>query len=338
MNSFCPYCLDMREISDGTRNENIRVKGQDISIPEEYSKCNECGKLFYSMDQEERNIEKAYSIYREKNGLLTTESIKQLRERYKLSQRQFARLLGWSETIISQYESGRIPDRAHNDMLMLLQDPQNMMLLYHKNKELLKENERNRVGERIRLEVLKPRLFVRDCDELVNMHLNFESSEFTGNRTLNFERFINLILIIVNKTGGILKTSLNKIPFYIDFLNYKMHNESITGMRYLKRQFGPVPDEYERVFALLKNWGMLSCTEVQRGEYFGELYTTDKQPKYDCFSGREIQIIEGVISKFVGLNASQIVELSHKEDAYLQTEIGKSISYNLAHTLKIDAL
>ncbi len=336
MNSFCPYCSDLKKIETGSREELIRVKGLDVTIGAEYSQCTDCNNVFYSMDQEESNINCAYEIYRKEKNILSLESIKKLRETYKLSQRQFARLLGWSETIISQYESGRIPDRAHNDELMLLQDPKDMMRLYHKNNGLLNEDERASVGERIRVVNLRPRHYKQDRDDLWNLYYNYDADEFSGDRKFNFDKFANLIIIVAHEMGGIFKTALNKIPFYADFMNYKYYDESITGMQYVKITHGPVPDNYEKVFNLLKNCGILESTEEQVGEYIGELFTTNEKPDYRYFSEREMNVINTVIQKFHGLSASQIRDYSHEEKAYIESDENKPISYKHASSLSLE--
>ena len=50
------------------------------------------------------------------------EEIEKIREQYGLSQKNFARLLGWGDITIHRYESGAIQDDAHNDVLSLIKD------------------------------------------------------------------------------------------------------------------------------------------------------------------------------------------------------------------------
>ena len=42
-------------------------------------------------------------------------------------------------------------------------------------------------------------------------------------------------------------TKLAKLMFYADFLHYREHTTSITGLAYAHAPQGPIPDRYERI-------------------------------------------------------------------------------------------
>ncbi|TAL25411.1 MAG: helix-turn-helix domain-containing protein, partial [Nitrospirae bacterium] len=69
-----------------------------------------------------------------RKGFLQPEEIKKIREQYGLSQRNFARLLGWGEITIHRYESGAIQDDVHNDVLALIKDVDDFKKLFESKK------------------------------------------------------------------------------------------------------------------------------------------------------------------------------------------------------------
>lgn len=336
MKDFCPHCIDITDLEVQTRKEIISVKKEDIEISSEYTKCFKCGDIFYTADQESNNFDKAYSIYRENNSILSPKDITQIRMKYNLSQRQFGRVLGWSETIFSQYERGRIPDRSHNDVLVLVEEPRDLMFLFHKNSRLLKENERGEVGEKIRAAVLKKKKSFKRTEITMNetYYYSFDVNR-SGCRTFNFNKFLTLLHLLIKEAGEVNKTKLNKLSFYSDFLNFKSYKESITGMQYLKWEHGPVPLEYDKFFDVLLESNWIGVKETAIGEHLDELFYCKTIPDIGMFTPRELKIISFVTNYFKHFTAKKIRDFSHDEVAYRETANKSPIDYQLAKSLKL---
>jgi uncharacterized phage-associated protein len=147
---------------------------------------------------------------------------------------------------------------------------------------------------------------------------------------------MNLITLFVSNMGGVSKTKLNKLPFYADFLHYKLYGTPITGMRYLKLEYGPVPSEYEKIFGLLRGAHKVECRERFKGDSSWEEYYTDLKSDTNIFSKNELDVIMYVISKFKDFNATQIMEFSHREIGYIETPDKDFISYKYASSLQLD--
>jgi hypothetical protein len=64
-----------------------------------------------------------------------------------------------------------------------------------------------------------------------------------------------LISYIADKVDNLYKTSLNKYLWYIDFENFRENVRSVTGLRYVKQQYGPVIENkgYEEIINLLED-------------------------------------------------------------------------------------
>lgn len=57
------------------------------------------------------------NAYRKKVGLLKSDEISGIREKYEISQKDFCILLGWGEKTITRYEGHQVQDKAHDSIL-----------------------------------------------------------------------------------------------------------------------------------------------------------------------------------------------------------------------------
>jgi uncharacterized phage-associated protein len=127
----------------------------------------------------------------------------------------------------------------------------------------------------------------------------------------------------------LLKTKLNKLLFYTDFLFYRINGFSMTGLTYKAIPLGPVPSDYELLYTKLEKEEKVNRIEkAYDNGILGEIIQGIKQnEKYD-FSEKENEVINEVCKKFRDFTATQIKDLSHKELAWIENEGERSkISY-----------
>lgn len=117
---YCPTCDTASELRVITRNETYPVKGENVIIEACVALCNICGTEIFVRELDFDNLEKAYRIYRERHNIVSPEDIRNLREKTGLSQREFAKRLGWSPATVDRYEKGALPSPAHNAVLKRL--------------------------------------------------------------------------------------------------------------------------------------------------------------------------------------------------------------------------
>jgi len=114
-------------------------KSEDVAL------CAICGEEVTEMKMGDAILERAYAVYRLRHGILSPEQIRVLRESTGLSQRGFARLLGWDEVQVNRYETGTILDDAHNSLLVALQDPETLYRFVQQRHELLQPLDQRKV-------------------------------------------------------------------------------------------------------------------------------------------------------------------------------------------------
>ena len=70
-----------------------------------------------SFEYDDDNLRKAYAEYRTRHGLLQPHEIKAIREKYGISQVNFARIIGVEDKTITRYENGSLQDEAINNLI-----------------------------------------------------------------------------------------------------------------------------------------------------------------------------------------------------------------------------
>ncbi len=329
---FCPVCEKRTNVELVDKKDIIEVRGEKIEVQTAYYSCNECQGEFWSPDLNCDPLEFAYEEYRRRHDMLHPDEIKEIRVNYGLTQREFARLLGWGEVTITRYENGALQDKAHDSTLQLVKDPANMLKMVAMNGNALQDSRRSNIEENIRKRISAER-------EDTNCRIAFgalQPSIFNGFRRFDINKFYQLVNFLCWNTDGIIKTKLNKMLFYVDFLHYKLYAISISGARYAKLTYGPVPDDYERhLRSLIESDVGVLVREEDFGIYTGELYFSIKEPRLSAFSTNEIETMAKVKNYFKEFSASKIKEFSHEEKGYMQTPDSKLISYEFANDLKI---
>ena len=134
----------------------------------------------------------------------------------------------------------------------------------------------------------------------------------------------------------VLKTKLNKLLFFSDFKHFKNNKVSITGSRYVKIKFGPVPDKWRYYLASLIEEGALDAEEIFYDEDItGEKLTSARKPDLSIFSEVELITLASVKNHFKGWTATRIRDFSHNEKGYKDTPDGQPIPYRYAEELQI---
>jgi transcriptional regulator with XRE-family HTH domain len=150
---------------------------------------------------------------------------------------------------------------------------------------------------------------------------------------LNIKKLRNILLYILERCAGkpnFGETVLYKLLYLSDFNFYEIYEEHLTGIRYRKLPYGPVPQKLETVIRK-----MIEKQELQRfkTEYHGYLQTRYiPLVKSDLkeMTAAEKNVIDRVIDRFSDWPASAISDYSHKDMPWKATEDGDIIDYELA--------
>lgn len=122
-------------------------------------------------------------------------------------------------------------------------------------------------------------------------------------------------------------TKLNKILWLCDFLSYYRKGKPLTGARYVRRQFGPVPAAIVPVIKDLESDGVLTVRETAYGGNRKREFTVLREPDLGSFSLEELDLIRKT-TEFVcdAHTAKSISEMSH-DHVWQAASDGEEIPY-----------
>ena len=118
----CPACgTPMIEKRGKLR---LPVNGEDIAVPSAvHLSCPKCHEVVLRFEDSRRLGADAIAIYRRKHGLLSADEIRGIRERFDVTQADFARLLRLGGNTLSRWESGRnVQTEAMDTLLRMIRD------------------------------------------------------------------------------------------------------------------------------------------------------------------------------------------------------------------------
>jgi transcriptional regulator with XRE-family HTH domain len=150
---------------------------------------------------------------------------------------------------------------------------------------------------------------------------------------LKINAFRNVLLYILEHCAGkpnVGETVLYKLLYFTDFNHYELYEEQLTGARYRKLPYGPVP---EKVDSIMNE--MIKAEQIQRVKtnfhgYSQTRYLPLVKADLTQLKASEKEVIDKVIEQMSDWSASAISNYSHKDMPWLATKDGEDIDYELA--------
>jgi len=313
------------------KREKTVVRGEPIETTVSSWKCSECGREFLNTLDDEDPLKTAYREYRKAHNMLQPEELKEIRKSIGLTQGELGSLLGWGRVTLSRYENGSLQDRSHDFQLRKLKDPMFVVDLIRENPSALSTSKRNTIVRQLKGNIRKEWNIGYYIEEYLTPD---EVDEKNGYVPFAIEKVYNLVLYFC--MPGLWKTSVNKYLFYADFKHFKEYLTGITGSRYVRLPYGPVPENYDIILGGLVGEGLVHVEEICfDAKTCGEKYKTAKAADLTVFSETECEVIEEVRNRFKNCGAKEISDFSHEEKGYQETGPCEYISYEFARDLRI---
>jgi len=133
---------------------------------------------------------------------------------------------------------------------------------------------------------------------------------------------------VSERDGRVPKTKLAKLLYLADFAWYYKKLESMSGMQYLRRAYGPVPDPYFRALAELEEDGKITIDRKDDALLVRLGAGTMKQ-KLDCLDAEEKVLIKKISEKWKGKRTQEIVNFTHEQLPYKLCAPDEVIPYEL---------
>jgi len=310
------------------RQEKLTFRKDEFEIYYHSYVCEKSKEEYTDDNLDEINMNQVYNQYRDKYGIPFTYEIKEIREKYGLSASKISEILGLGTNSYRLYESGEMPSVANGRLILAIKHPKDFIKQLQASESMINPKEIKELilkSEKI-YEDEKRESKIYSWDRLMENSQN--PNEYNGYMKPNYDIISSIILRLSNEMD-LLKTKLNKLLFYIDFLHYKNTGFSMTGLTYRANPYGPTPSDYDLLYSKLeKEEKVVKIEKSYDNGIIGEIIQgINKNIEYK-FSEKENEIINCIISKFKNYTATQIKEYSHKEKAWIENERSKNrISY-----------
>lgn len=159
------------------------------------------------------------------------------------------------------------------------------------------------------------------------------SIEEFANATLpKYEKYKQMILAYlkspVSTDGKVPKTKLAKLLYLADFSWYYQNLNSMSGMQYLRRTYGPVPDPYFRALDELEEEGKISI-DHKGDALLVSLSGSSSKQKLDLLDSKEVELIKKISTKWKNKNTRDIVDFTHEQLPYKLCAPDEAIPYEL---------
>lgn len=146
------------------------------------------------------------------------------------------------------------------------------------------------------------------------------------------EKSKNVLLYLLERCAGkpnVGETVLYKLLYFSDFNYYELYEEHLTGAKYRKLPFGPVPQKLDSLIQqMIEKKQLQRVKTVYRG-YAQTRYLPLVKADLQELKASETEVIDRVIEQMSDWSAAAISEYSHKDMPWLASKKGEEINYEL---------
>lgn len=151
--------------------------------------------------------------------------------------------------------------------------------------------------------------------------------------TLQVNKFKNVLLYILERCAGkpnVGETVLYKLLYFSDFNYYELYEEHLTGAKYRKLPFGPVPQMLDTIINQMIDNGKLQRVKTNYHGYPQTRYLPLEKADLTELRASEKEVIDRVIDQMGDWSANMISDYSHGDKPWRASQFNEDINYELA--------
>ena len=141
MKFYCAECTAMQDTEIIEKEQTLSVNGCEITLTVPVRICSVCREEILDQELDAKTLNLFYDEYRKIKNLLSPKKIKEIRQKYNLSQASFSKLLGFGEKTITRYENGAIQDFCHDNLIRLMESIDSFSIIWNERKSILSRKE-----------------------------------------------------------------------------------------------------------------------------------------------------------------------------------------------------
>lgn len=151
--------------------------------------------------------------------------------------------------------------------------------------------------------------------------------------TLHIGKFKNVLLYILERCAGkpnVGETVLYKLLYFSDFNYYELYEEHLTGAKYRKLPYGPVPQKLDTIIGHMIEKGLLQRVKTAYHGYPQTRYLPLEKADLRELKASEKEVIDKVIEQMSDWSAAMLSNYSHGDKPWKASKEGEEINYELA--------
>ena len=301
--------------------DNLRVRKVQLNVKntlieyDEYYLVDENGKEIFDRNIEIENDQRLYDIYKKQNNLLTNFEIKKIRKKYGLTQKEYALVIGVGEVTVHRFEKGAIQTEAVDSIMRLSNNPDNMYFLLLQNKKNISDFLYSSLLKRIKeLQMLKRHALV-DINKFDLAVLEFEEES-----AIDIAK--NIVNIYNSKVDELVRNydivpeyitnlKLQKLLYFVQALCLMIFGKKAFPEKILAWSYGPVVNE------VYQQYKQNHANEI------------NSESNVKNISSGLYKVIEEVVNCYGAIEANKLIDFTHEENPWINTEINKEIDIDL---------
>lgn len=151
--------------------------------------------------------------------------------------------------------------------------------------------------------------------------------------SLQVSKFKNVLLYILERCAGkpnVGETMLYKLLYFSDFNYYELYEEHLTGAKYRKLPYGPVPQKLDSIVLQMIEKGQLQRVKTEYYGYPQTRYLPLVKADLTELKASEKEVIDRVIQQLSDWSAAAISKYAHQDMPWLASKEGEELNYELA--------
>ncbi len=276
---FCEECRNDVNFVVKTIPMTGTIKDKEYSYIGRTAHCADCGSEVFVPELSDANLHALYDVYRQENGIITLDQIREIPQKYDIGKRPLSLLLGWGEQTFSRYYDGDIPTRQYSDILSrIYYDPRFYSELLESHKENLKSTLTYEKSHRAVTSLLPENL---PEDSKINIVIQY----------------------LLNQCEDVTPLALQKALYYIQGFFYAFYQTFLFSEDCQAWIHGPV---YRDIYLRYKDYRF---DPIEKTADFD----------VSCFSSGEKAIYDSVVNNICCYSGKVLEHFTHKETPWLTT-------------------
>jgi transcriptional regulator with XRE-family HTH domain len=157
--------------------------------------------------------------------------------------------------------------------------------------------------------------------------------ERTSVPALQIDKLKNVLLYILERCAGkpnVGETVLYKLLYFADFNYYELYEEQLTGAKYRKLPYGPVPQKLDSIIKQMIEDGQLQRVKTAYQGYPQTRYLPLIKANLTQLLASEKEVVDRVTEQMSDWSATAISNYAHKDIPWIASKEGEEINYELA--------